>query len=204
MKRTPFLAVALCVMTLSAQGWYARAQQAENSKAAEQAPTPAQKYFTDVLLVNQDGQQMRLYSDLIKGKVVVIIPFFTSCTGVCPVMNRNLARIQDALGERLGKDIYLISISVDPVTDTPSRLKEYAGRFNARPGWHFLTGKKENVDLALYKLGQKVEAREDHSNIMIIGNDRTGLWKKAFSLAPTEELVKVVASVADDKPSNSK
>ena len=204
MKPTAIVAAALYIMTLNAQGSHARAQQVENSKPAEQSITPAQKYFTDVMLVNQDGQQMRLYSDLIKGKVVVIIPFFTSCTGVCPVMNRNLAKIQDAIGDRLGKDIYLISISVDPITDTPSRLKDYAVRFNARPGWYFLTGKKENVDLALYKLGQKVEAREDHSNIMIIGNDRTGLWKKAFSLANTEELVKVVGSVADDKPSNSK
>jgi protein SCO1 len=204
MRRTAFFALALFVATLDAQGWHTRAPQAEISKPAEQSANPAQKYFTDVMLVNQDGQQMRLYSDLIKGKVVVIIPFFTSCTGVCPVMNRNLAKIQDAMGERLGKDIYLISISVDPITDTPSRLKEYAGRFKARPGWYFLTGKKENVDLALYKLGQKVEVREDHSNIMIIGNDRTGLWKKAFSLANTEELVKIVGSVADDKPSNSK
>jgi len=201
MKRASLLAVLLCLAALVAPSLASQASQASNH---QQAVSPAEKYFTNVVLINQDGQQMRLYSDLIRGKTVVIIPFFTSCTGVCPVMNRGLENIQERIGDRLGKDIYLISISVDPLTDTPPRLKEYAKRFNARPGWYFLTGKKENVDLALFKLGQQVEAREDHSNIMIVGNDRTGLWKKAFSLAKTEELIKVVESVANDRPVGAK
>jgi protein SCO1/2 len=84
--------------------------------------------------------------------------------------------------------------------DTPQSLKEYAKKLNAAPGRLFLTGKKENVDWALYKLGQYVEQREQHTNIFIIGNERTGLWKKAFGLAKPEELVKIVESVLDDKP----
>lgn len=204
MKPAPFLAAVLCLVALVAPGLGFQASEANNRQADQQAGSPAAKYFTDVVLINQDGQPMRLYSDLIRGKTVVIIPFFTSCTGVCPVMNRNLESIQERIGDRLGKDIYLISISVDPLTDTPPRLKEYAKRFHARPGWHFLTGKKENVDFALSKLGQYVQAREDHSNIMIVGNDRTGLWKKAFSLAKTEELVKVVEGVANDQPPDAK
>jgi len=204
MKPASFLAAVLCLVALVATGLGSRAPEANNRHADQQAGSPAEKYFTDVVLINQDGQQMRLYSDLIRGKTVVVIPFFTSCTGVCPVMNRNLESIQERIGDRLGKDIHLISISVDPLTDTPPRLKEYAKRFNARAGWYFLTGKKENVDFALSKLGQYVQAREDHSNIMIVGNDRTGLWKKAFSLAKTEELVKVVEGVADDKPPDAK
>jgi protein SCO1/2 len=172
---------------------------------ASQTVEPAAKsYFTDVVLVNQDGKEMRLYSDLLKGKTVIIIPFFTSCTGVCPVMNKNLASIQQSLGERLGRDAHIISISVDPVVDTVPRLKEYAGRFNAKPGWYFLSGKKENVDFALRKLGQYVEVRDDHSNIMIIGNEPTGLWKKAFSLGKVEELIMIVDSVLSDKPPVSK
>ena len=166
-------------------------------QAAE--PSPAQSYFGDVRLTNQDGREMRLYSDLIKDKVVVIDVMFTSCTGVCPVMSSTFAKIQSRLGDRLGKDVHLISISVDPVNDTPAKLKEYAGRFGAKPGWYFLTGPKENVDAALRKLGQYVENREAHQNLFLIGNDRTGLWKKAFGLAKPEEIFPVVDSVLNDK-----
>ena len=159
----------------------------------------ARKYFTDVVLVNQDGKEMRLFTDLIRGRTVIIIPFFTSCTGACPAMNQNLAKIQDWLGDRLGKDAYMISISVDPSNDTVSKLREYATKFGARPGWFFVSGKPENVEFALKKLGQYVQTREDHSNIMIIGNEKTGLWKKAFSLASTASLITVVDSVLNDK-----
>ena len=167
--------------------------------AAEAGPSPAQKYFGDVPLTNQDGREMRLYSDLIKDKIVVIDVMFTSCTGACPIMSSTFARIQDRIGDRLGKDVHLISISVDPVNDTPAKLKEYAGRFSAKPGWYFLTGPKENVDEALRKLGQYVENREAHQNLFLIGNDRTGLWKKAFGLAKPDEIFPIVDSVLNDK-----
>jgi protein SCO1 len=168
------------------------------------AESAAKKYFTDVVLVNQNGQQMRLYSDLIRSKTVIIIPFFTSCTGACPVMNQNLAKIQDWLGDRLGKDAFMISISVDPSTDTVPKLQEYARKFSAKPGWYFLSGKRENVEFALMKLGNYVETREDHNNIMIIGNEKTGLWKKAFSLAAIESLIPIVESVLNDKGEKGK
>jgi protein SCO1/2 len=167
----------------------------EGPAASANAVSPARKYFSDVELINQDGQKMRFYSDVLKDKVVVINTFFATCTSVCPPMNRNLERIQETLGDRLGKDAWLVSISVDPEKDTPPRLKEYGQRFHARPGWIFLTGKKENVDWALYKLGQYVETKDDHTTIIIIGNEKTGLWKKAFGLAKPEELMKMVDDV---------
>jgi protein SCO1/2 len=159
----------------------------------------AEKYFSDVELINQDGQKMRFYSDVLKNKVVIINAFFSTCTSVCPPMNRNLEKVQDALGDRLGKDVFLVSISVDPETDTPTRLKEYSRRFHARPGWIFLTGKKENVDWALYRLGQYVETKDGHTTVIIIGNEPKGLWKKAFGLAKSEELVKIVEDVINDR-----
>ena len=161
--------------------------------------SPAEKYFSDVELINQDGQKMRFYSDVLKDKVVVINTFFTTCTGVCPPMNRNLEKVQEALGERLGKDAFLVSVSVDPETDTPGRLKEYSRRFHARPGWIFLTGKKENIDWVLYKLGQYFETKDDHTAIIIIGNEPKGLWKKAFGLAKADELIKIVEDVINDR-----
>ncbi|HEX2271549.1 MAG TPA: SCO family protein [Pyrinomonadaceae bacterium] len=164
----------------------------------EQA-TPAEKYFTDVELLDQNGRKLRFYSDVLKGKTVVINALFTTCTGVCPPISRNFERIQQALGERLGKDVFLVSITVDPETDTPAKLKEYAKRFHARPGWSFLTGKKENINWALYKLGQYVEEKTQHTSILIVGNEATGLWKKAFGLASAEELIKLVEGVMNDK-----
>jgi protein SCO1/2 len=172
----------------------------ENQKAPTGATdSPAKKYFSDVELINQDGQKMRFYSDVLKDKVVIINTFFSTCTSVCPPMNRNLEKVQEALGGRLGKDAFIVSLTVDPVVDTPPRLKEYSRRFHARPGWIFLTGKKENVDWALYKLGQYVQTRDDHTTIIIIGNEPKGLWKKAFGLARADELIKIVDDVINDR-----
>lgn len=161
--------------------------------------SPAHQYFGDLRLIDQDGRERRLYSDLMENRTVVIDVMFTTCTGVCPLLSRNLQRIQEALGERVGKDVHLLSISVDPATDTPARLKEYAARYGAKPGWYFLTGSKADVEAALRKLGQWVESREAHQNLILIGNDRTGLWKKALGLAEPAELLPVVMSVADDR-----
>jgi protein SCO1/2 len=197
-------AAALCLGCAGASAQETRPQSQTQTQAQTDEQPAAQKYFTDVSLVNQDGEAMRLYSDLLRGKVVVIDFFFATCQGTCLPMNRNLQRVQDSLGERLGKEVYLISISVDPAVDTPARLKEYAKKLNARPGWYFLTGEKANVDFALRKLGQYVENKQDHTNIFIIGNERTGLWKKAFGLAKPDELIKVVDSVVNDQPAGGR
>ncbi len=173
------------------------AQEPVTQKTAE---SPAKHYFTDVVLVNQNGQKMRFYSDLLEGKVVIINSFFATCAGSCLPLNRNLEKVQAALGAHMEKDVHIISISVDPEVDTPANLKAYAKKLNAGPGWYFLTGDKESVDFALQKLGQFVENKQDHLNIFIIANERTGLWKKAFGLAKPEELMKVVDSVLNDQP----
>jgi protein SCO1/2 len=191
--------------TASARSLPAGLRQQEKSAPQQPAPaaeeqSPAHKYFTDVLLVNQNGEKMRLYSDLLKGRVVIINSFFATCQGSCLPMNRNLEKVQEALSERMGKDLYIISISVDPTVDTPVSLKEYAKKVHAVPGRYFLTGDKQNVDFALSKLGQYVDDKQNHTNIFIIGNERTGLWKKAFGLAKSEDLVKIVASVLNDQP----
>jgi len=167
-------------------------------QTASPADKPAHKYFTDVVLVNQNGERMQLYSDLLKDKVVIINSFFATCQGSCLPLMRNLQKLQEAFGDRVGKDVFLISISVDSAVDTPANLNAYAKKIGAKKGWYLLTGDKANVDLALQKLGQYVNVREDHLNIIIIGNERTGLWKKAFGLAKSEELVKVVESVLND------
>ena len=204
MRRHTPLVAAFAVLLLFGLG-FSLIEPAEGEAAGLQQPQQstqngAEKYFTNIELTNQDGQKMRLYSDLLKDKVVVINSFFSTCQGSCLPLIRNMAKIQDSLGDRLGKDIYLISISVDPMIDTPERLKEFAKKNGGKPGWFFLSGDKTNVDFALKKLGQYVDDKQDHLNIFIIGNNRTGLWKKAFGLAKSEELIKVVESVLNDKP----
>ncbi|MBC8031803.1 MAG: SCO family protein [Pyrinomonadaceae bacterium] len=184
----------------------AEAQQPVTSQqpGAVAQPSAAQTYFTDVLLVNQNGEKMRFYSDLLQGKVVIINSFFATCTGSCLPLNRNMEKVQAALGDRLGKDVHIVSISVDPEVDTPASLKEYAKKLHARPGWFFLTGSKQEVDFALKKIGHFVDQKEAHVNVFIIGNVRTGLWKKAFGLAKSDELIKVVESVINDQPAAAK
>lgn len=182
---------------------YARAAEPGTQEKSD-APPAAQKYFTDTELVNQDGEPMRFYSDLLKNRVVLINTFYTTCTSSCPPMNAGLAKLQESFPDQFGKQLYFISISVDPLTDTPERLKAYATKFHARPGWYFLTGKKENVEFMLRKLGQYVEKKEDHLIVVIIGNEKTGLWKKAFGLAKTDELGGVIRSVLDDKAPDDK
>jgi cytochrome oxidase Cu insertion factor (SCO1/SenC/PrrC family) len=163
--------------------------------------SPAQRYFTDVILIDQHGKPMRLYSDVLKGKVVVITPFFTSCRASCPKLIDTFVKLQSYFEDRLGKELFLVSMTVDPDTDRPDTLKAYAERLHALPGWSFLTGEKEDVYAALYKLGQRVRAREDHSNIFLIGNEKTGLWKKAMGLAPPAEIIRIVESVLNDERS---
>jgi protein SCO1/2 len=156
-------------------------------------------YLANLKLVDQHGRRVDLYDDLIHGRIVVMNSFFASCTASCPIMARTFLLMQNRLGERLGKDVILISITVDPENDTPAKLEEYARRIGAKPGWYFLTGTKEQVDAALRKIGQHTDVREAHMNVIIAGNDRTGLWKKALAIAPSEEVWKVVASVVDDR-----
>jgi len=161
--------------------------------------SPAHKYFSDVELVDQDGRRHRFYSDLLQGKIVVVAAFLTSCTTSCPILAERMAALQERVGDRLGRDVYLLSFSVDPQADTPARLKQYAERVGARPGWFFLTGSKANVDWALYKLGAYTDPAEAHSNLLILGNEPAGEWKKVFGLAPAEDLLRSLEAVLRER-----
>lgn len=183
----------------------ASAQASAQASAAPEAPSRedevegARKYFTDAVLVNQDNRPMRFYSDVIQGKTVIINSFFTSCTGSCLAMAATLAKLQDRLGDRLGNDVFIASISVDAENDTPDKLKAYALKHKAKKGWFFFTGEEAVVGEVVRKLGERVNVPNDHSAIIIAGNDRTGLWKKVFGLAQPEEVIRVVQSVVDDR-----
>lgn len=152
-------------------------------------------YFPNHVLLTQDNQPVRFYDDVLKGKVVLINFMFTTCTGVCPPMAANMAKVQKYLGDRVGKDVRIVSISVDPTVDTPEKLKKYAEGFRAGPGWYFLTGKKENVDWVLYKLGGYVADKMQHSAILIIGNEATGEWVKTAALRNPAQIAEAVTEL---------
>lgn len=139
-------------------------------------------YFPNVPLVTHEGKQVRFFDDLIKGKVVVINFLYTSCPDVCPLETARLREVQELLGDRVGRDVFMYSISIDPEHDTPEVLKRYAERFEAGPGWWFLTGKKDDITLLRRKLGlysdQEGGRLEAHAVSSIIGNQSTGRWMK--------------------------
>lgn len=139
-------------------------------------------YFPNVLLTDQDGKKYRFYDDIIKDKVVAINFIYTQCADSCPMETANLKRVQTLLGERVGKDIFFYSISIDANHDNPKALKEYAERFKVGPGWKFLTGKQADTVLLRKKLGMYNSEGEkklsDHSTSFIIGNESTGQWIK--------------------------
>jgi len=172
--------------------------QAAPLQASSKVVSPAERYFGDAPLINQDGKPLRLYTDILKGNVVIINSFYSTCSGVCRVTIPVFKQLQENLGERVGKDVRLVSITVDPENDTPEILRQYAAGVGAKPGWEFLTGDKQTVDEVLYKFGLYTEAKEDHSNVFIVGNERTGLWKKVLGIAPPYEILRSVESVLDD------
>ncbi|MCZ6774582.1 MAG: SCO family protein [Proteobacteria bacterium] len=144
----------------------------EDSTAAAKNPSRsgAHEYFTDVQLVDQHGNSQRLYTDLLKDKVVVLSSFFTNCEDSCPIVAGKFAALQEELGERLGSQVRLILLTTDPLRDTPDVLSSYADKFNARPGWYFLTGDKSELDFALHRFNHYTPTPEAHSNVILSGN----------------------------------
>ena len=122
------------------------------AEAATETGTEELRQIPDLRLLNQKGEEVRFFSDLVADKVVAMNFIFTTCTTVCRPMGAIFAKLQRQLGERAGRDVHLISVSVDPVTDRPERLKAWAKQFGAGPGWTQVTGEKSDVDKLLKSL----------------------------------------------------
>lgn len=163
------------------------------------SPSAGERYFTNAVLRNHRGEDVRFYADLIRGRTVVITSFFARCNASCTVLHGMFAQLQKHLGERLGRDVVLLSITVDPARDTPDELARTATALRAGPGWHLLSGEPAAVRSVLARLGLSAQTPESHSNLILVGNDRTGLWKKVFGLANPRDIVSAVDSVANDQ-----
>jgi cytochrome oxidase Cu insertion factor (SCO1/SenC/PrrC family) len=147
----------------------------------------------DVLVIDQTGAARHFYSDLVKDRVVVMNFIFTSCTTICPTMGATFSRVQRLLGDR---NVTLISISVDPVTDTPQRLDAWSRKLDARPGWTLVTGDKPEIDRLLKSLGVFTPSRETHTPTLLIGNARNGRWQRASGFTSPATSVSLIDQVS--------
>ena len=155
------------------------------------------RYFTNTELIDQDSKPRRFYDDLLRGKKVLVNFAFTSCKGACPTMTSNLVKVQKLLGARVGKEITMITVSVDPENDTPAALKRYTEQHGVGAGWYFLTGAPENVKTVLGRLGGLVQKPDDHTTVLLIGNPVTGHWIKAQATSNPKDIVYIVDHLDD-------
>ena len=188
-------------------GMELRPVEPEAVPAPTPSPTPpgdAALSFSSAKIANsrildQNGKQLNFYDDLIKGKTVAINFIFTTCTTVCPPLTATFRKVQQTASER-GLDVKLVSVSVDPVVDTPERLRAFAEKFNVDQGWTFVTGDKGEIDSLLLSLGAPVTNKNDHTPMILIGNDSMNYWTRAYGLSSPTKLVDLIAEAASRKP----
>jgi protein SCO1/2 len=178
------------------------------ARAAEVKPirAPAGKrygaeYFSNVTLTTHEGNKVRFYDDLIRGKIAVINMMYAQCEGICPTMTANLVRVQELLGERVGRDIFMYSITLLPEQDTPQDLREYAGMHGVKPGWLFLTGARADIQRLRTRLGffdpnPVIDRNKStHTGMVRIGNDVYDRWTMSPALAAPEQIVATINHV---------
>src|SRR5262249_53962294 len=148
-----------------------------------------QRYFPDIVWRTQNNKPVRFYEDLVKNKIVTINFFYAKCEGVCPAVMANLVKVQKLLGKRVGRDIFMNSITLKPDEDAPAALKEYQKMYGMGPGWNLLTGRPQDIDLLRKSLGFTYpDPRIDQDKSQHIGNVRYGneplmLWAACPGMA---------------------
>lgn len=195
MRKSSFLATAL--LFVAAAG-VAQHEHHQHKPSASTAATNAieRVNIPDVMVRTQDGRTVHFYRDLIQGKVVAVNFIFTTCTTVCPPMGALFGQLQAAERERLGRDLFLISVSIDPVVDTPERLAAWGKKFGAKPGWTLVTGDKEDITTILKAMGVYVPSFQDHQPVTLIGNDSAGAWRRVYGFATARKLASLIDEVS--------
>jgi len=162
-------------------------------------PGPRAGYFPNVLLRTHEDKTVRFYEDLIKGKIVLINFMYAKCTdGLCPRQTPNLVQVQRALGDRVGRDIFMYSITLKPEEDTPAVLRDYANAYGVKPGWLFLTGKPDDIETLRRKLGfvnsKAVRDRNkaNHIGVVVYGNEALDRWAACPALTDPGEIARYV------------
>ena len=154
--------------------------------------------FPNVTLYTHEGEAVRFYDDLIRDKVVAINMMYAQCAGICPKATANLVQVQEMLGERAGRDVFMYSITLQPELDTPRGLKQYTERYGIKSGWKFLTGAPEDIELVRYRLGffdrdaNVDDIKENHTGMVRIGNDALNRWSMAASLSDPQQIMATI------------
>jgi protein SCO1 len=192
MKKTKRIAAALVLGVSMLPVGVAWGHDPSHHRAAAAVPAVPQGKavkLSDTVLTDQDGREVRLLSDVVADKVVVVSFVFTSCTDSCPMVSHTFSQLQDKLGGMLESRVRLVSLTVDPARDTPSKLKAYSAQHGARPGWLWLTGSSVNVTEALKGFGVYSANFENHPGVVMIGNGRSGKWTRVYDTDDAQLLI---------------
>jgi protein SCO1/2 len=169
--------------------------------AARKSAPEAQAYFPNVDLVTHEGRAVKFYDDIIKNKIVIFNMMYAVCTESCPINTASLLNVQQALGSRVGKDIFIYSMTLQPEIDTPVVLRDYMKKYGVMPGWTFLTGKRDNVELVRRKMGfydSNPEADKNistHVGVFRIGDSSRNKWFMTSPLFPASKIVKSIQNL---------
>jgi protein SCO1/2 len=142
----------------------------------------------DVTLVNQDGKKVRLKALLESDQPVVVDFIYATCTTICPVLSVGYINLQNKLKDAPRKP-RLISITIDPENDTPRTMKEYLKRYNARPGWDFLTGSRGDIDKVMRAFNAYIPDKMSHYPLNLIRSPKDGSWVRLFGILSSKEFV---------------
>lgn len=163
------------------------------------AEDKARNYFTNLEVIDQDGNRLQFYDDVLKDKVVAINFIFTNCQGACPLMTKNLTFVRDMLGGDVGKSIHFVSISIDPTRDTPAAMKEFAQTHDAdHAGWTWITGDPDNLAAIVKKLGSYTDDPETHTTQTLAANVRTAHWTKIAPNVPPQGIVERLRMLVEE------
>jgi protein SCO1 len=162
--------------------------------------------FPNPTLVTQEGKEVRFYDDLVRGRVVMLNFAYTRCEGKCPRASAQLVQVARLLGDRFGRDVTLITLSLDPEHDTPEAMRRYVAAHGGGPGWTWVTGKKEDLEAIRRFVGftdpdPRADAdRTRHTGLVLLGNDRTGRWSSMPALVRPEVILEAVLRTAGERP----
>ncbi|WP_350648120.1 SCO family protein [Pseudomonas sp. HY13-MNA-CIBAN-0226] len=164
----------------------------------------AQVKFADVALVDQTGKAVRLEPDLVSNKIVVMSFIYTSCTTVCPVVSSIMGKVQKQLGARVGTEVQLVSISIDPQRDDAKRLNEYARSFQNGPGWSWLTGSTQSVAETLKGLGTFNGDLKSHAPLILVGDGNSRHWTRYYGFTDPAVLTREVEKLSGERNAHAK
>ena len=189
--------VCTVLFTASAIGQTTHPNHAEHQEKQTPAARPVDDttdkfVIPDLVVSDQDGKELKFYTDLVKNKKVIVNFIFTTCKGICPTTGSHSSKVQTALGKRLGTDVFMITITTDPENDTPERLKAWSKRYNRAPGWTLVTGSVENVTRLLQVFTGDGSNTGYHVPAVCIVDDVKKSQTWTYGLAPIEEILRMV------------